>query len=319
MTSASERSISPHRTNETPLCTCYVSTNTPLQVGRHTQWKAPSQISGSRASMTPPSALSTGGRRGVGRRAPPHPFMFSGPSLQSVSQLKRERDALGAERRFSSMVASLPRKSAVLKGGRPFCFWTQDPPLLDHSTVGFKTPVRMVCLCAALVSLSFSLPSPVVQPTIPPLSPSKMVNIAGRGKLVATRTRLDMVSRREHNQHMATRGRSPPALVNRGLGSTSVRAPPLFSIAVSRGFMLKRANTAWFVREQHMLSTRVKVRHNHLRRPAHLNTPDSCSIPRRARKHGPAHFARASCDPPLIQWSASYLDCPLLRQRSDVG
>lgn len=144
MTSASERPISPHRTNETPLCTCYVSTNTPLQVGRHKQrWKAPSQLSGSRASTTPPSALSTGGRRGVGRRAPPHPSMFSGPSLQSVSQLKRERDALGAERRFSSMVDLPPRKSAVLKGGRPFCFWTQDPPLLDHSTVGFKTPVRV--------------------------------------------------------------------------------------------------------------------------------------------------------------------------------
>jgi len=58
---------------------------------------------------------------------------------------------------------------------------------------------------------------------------SKMVNITGRGTLGATPTRLDMVSRREHNQHMATR--------------TSVRAPPLFSIAVSRGYMWKRANT----------------------------------------------------------------------------
>ncbi|CAN0220840.1 unnamed protein product [Scytosiphon promiscuus] len=35
------------------------------------------------------------------------------------------------------------------------------------------------------------VPSPVVQPTIPPLSPSKMVNIAGRRKLGATPTRLD--------------------------------------------------------------------------------------------------------------------------------
>lgn len=144
MTSASERPISPHHTNEIPLSTCSVSTNTPLQARRRTQrWKAPRQLSGSQASTTPSSALSTGGRRGVGRRPPPHPSMFSGPSLQSVSQLKRERDALGAERRFSSMVPMLPRKSAVLKGGRPFCFWTQDPPHLDNSTVGFNTPVRV--------------------------------------------------------------------------------------------------------------------------------------------------------------------------------
>lgn len=42
----------------------------------------------------------------------------------------------------------------------------------------------------------------MAQPTITPLSPSKVVNTAGRGELAATPTRLDMVSQREHNQHM---------------------------------------------------------------------------------------------------------------------
>lgn len=65
----------------------------------------------------------------------------------------------------------------------------------------------MVCLCAALVSFSFQggamEPSPVVQPTIAPLSPSKVVNTVGRGKRAATPALLDMVSQRELNQYMA--------------------------------------------------------------------------------------------------------------------
>lgn len=185
----------------------------------------------------------------------------------------------------------------------------------------------MVCLCAALVSLSFQggakVPSPVVQPTIPPLSPSKMVNIAGRGKLGATPTRPDMVSRREHNQHVATRGRSPPALVNRGPGNTSVRAPPLFSIAVSRGYMWKRANTCM-----------VCARTAHVVDACEGQTqPPSSSSPfeyaRFLLNSAPGSKARAcSFRPckiltlvlgPLIQRSASYLDCPPLRQRPDVG
>lgn len=124
MSSASERPIIAHCPNETPLCTCSVPTNTPLQKGTHTQkWKAPRQ----QTSKTPSSALSTGGRRGGDRRGSPHPSRLSGPSVQSVSHLKRERDALGAERRFSSMVAKLPRKSAALNGGRPFFFLDSRP------------------------------------------------------------------------------------------------------------------------------------------------------------------------------------------------
>lgn len=34
------------------------------------------------------------------------------------------------------------------------------------------------------------------------LSPSKLVNSAGRGRRALTPARLDMVSQREHNQHM---------------------------------------------------------------------------------------------------------------------
>lgn len=133
----------------------------------------------------------------------------------------------------------------------------------------------------------------------------------------------DMVSRREHNQHVATRGRSPPALVNRGPGNTSVRAPPLFSIAVSRGYMSKRANTCT-----------VCARTTHVVDACEGQTqPPSSSSPfeyaRFLLNSAPGSKARAcSFRPckfltlvlgPLIQRSASYLDCPPLRQRPDVG
>lgn len=121
MTSASEQAIIAHCANETPfvylLCT-----------RTHTQrWRAPGQSSGSGASKIPPGAPPTGGRRGGGRRGSPHPSRLPGPSVHAVSQLKRARGALGAERRFSTMVAMLPRKNAVLNGGRPFFFLDSRP------------------------------------------------------------------------------------------------------------------------------------------------------------------------------------------------